>query len=123
MRIDWRYFLAEILVLWLPLTITMFICKTLNINWIVSGLFLLVSYFLVVLFNRSNRLFTYLFHVEKQSHNSFFESILFFILTAIGFFITLHLFNDALLGVSCIIFIGVFAGSLVIGPDGKKDSY
>lgn len=123
MRIDWRYFMSELLVIWAPLTIAMIICQCLNFNWILSSASLLFAYFLVVLFNRSNRLFTYLFHVEKQSHNSFFESVLFFILTAIGFFMILHLFNDVLLGVSGIIFIGVFAGSLVIGPSSKKNSY
>lgn len=123
MRIDWRYFMAELLVIWAPLTIAMFICQFLNFNWILSGLSLLFAYFLVVLFNRSNRLFTYLFHVEKQTHNAFFESVLFFALIAIGLFVILHLVNDAVIGVSGFVFIGVFAGSLVIGPASNKDSY
>lgn len=123
MKIDWRYFLAELLILWVPLTIAMLISQFLNFNWIVSGLTLLIAYFIVVVFNRSNRLLTYLFHVKKQSHNAFFESVLFFIVTVIGLFIVLHLFRDATLGISSFIFIGVLAGSLVVGRESSKDIY
>lgn len=51
MHIDLRFFIAELLVLWVPLSIVVLVSEMLKFNWLLTGILLLLVYLLVVIFN------------------------------------------------------------------------
>ncbi|CAI2653135.1 hypothetical protein AKUH4B507X_14040 [Apilactobacillus kunkeei] len=114
MHIDLRFFIAELLVLWVPLSIVVLASELLKFNWLLTGVLLLLGYFLVVLFNRSNRLIYFLFHVEKKSCNQLLESILFLLVLLISAFLSIKFFDDSTIGIIVFMFVSILAGSVVI---------
>lgn len=63
MHIDLRLFIAELLILWVPLSIMVLVSEMLKFNGLLTGILLLFVYLLVVLFNR---VIYFLFHIEKN---------------------------------------------------------
>lgn len=114
MHIDLRFLIAELLVLWMPLSIVVFVSELLKFNWFLTGLLLLLVYFLVVLFNRANRVVYFLFHVQKQSSNQLLESIIFFLVLLISVILSVKLFDDSAVGIIVFMLISTLAGSVVI---------
>ncbi|WP_220729210.1 hypothetical protein [Apilactobacillus zhangqiuensis] len=117
MHIDLRFFIAELLVLWVPLSIAVLLSEMLRFNWLLTGLLLLLVYFLVVLFNRANRVVSFLFHIEKKSNNQLLESIVFFSVLIISAILSVKLFNDSAVGIIVFMLISILAGSVVIGSN------
>ncbi|MGQ2282044.1 hypothetical protein [Apilactobacillus kunkeei] len=114
MHIDFRFLIAELLVLWVPLSIIVLVSEMLKFNWVLTGLLLLLGYFLVVLLNRSNKLIYFLFHVEKRSGNQLLESILFLLVLLISAFLSIKFFGDSTIGIIVFMFVSILAGSIVI---------
>ncbi|CAI2656939.1 hypothetical protein AKUH4B410M_13650 [Apilactobacillus kunkeei] len=114
MHIDLRFFIAELLVLWVPLSIVVLVSELLKFNWLLTGLLLLLVYFLVVLLNRTNKVIYFLFHVQKQSSNQFLESIVFFLVLLISVILSVKLFDDSAVGIIVFMLISILAGSVVI---------
>lgn len=114
MHIDLRFFIAELLVLWVPLSIVVLVSELLKFNWLLTGLLLLLVYFLIVMFNRTNRVIYFLFHVQKQSSNQLLESIVFFLVLFISVILSVKLFDDSAVGIIVFMLISILAGSVVI---------
>ncbi|CAI2695221.1 hypothetical protein ERK14_02845 [Lactobacillus kunkeei] len=114
MHIDLKFFIAELLVLWVPLSLVVLISEILNFNWLLTGLLLLIVYLLLVLFNRTNEVIYFLFHVEKRSNNQLLESLVFFLVLLVSVILSVKLFDDSAVGIIVFMLISILAGSVVI---------
>ncbi|CAI2650779.1 hypothetical protein AKUA2003_12700 [Apilactobacillus kunkeei] len=114
MHIDLRFLIAELIVLWVPLSIVVLVSQILHFNWLLTGLLLLLVYFLIVLFNRMSKVISFLFHLEKKSNNQLLETILFFVVMLLSVCLSVKLFDDSAVGIIVFMLISILAGSVVV---------
>jgi uncharacterized membrane protein len=116
MRLDLPYFIAELLVLWVPLSCLLWLTQQLGINWIYTDIIMLVAYILIVFLCQVNAFLSAIFHVKKREGNVWLETLLFWVVTIGSLFLALHIIDNIVMGIMVVMFLSILSSSIIIGP-------
>lgn len=123
MHIDLRFLIAELITLWVPLSIVMLISGAFNFNWLFTDILLALVYVLISMFHHKSDFISFLFHIEKESGNSHLESILFYAVVLGSILLIVKFWSDSVIGIILFILISTFANSIVIEKKSHNNIY
>lgn len=115
MRLDLPYFIAELVILWVPLSLLLWITQMLGVNWIYTDFIMLVTYALIVLLCQMNSFLSTMFHVQKKDGNVWLETLLFWIGSIGSLLLVLRMIDNTIMGIILIMFCSVLSSSVVVG--------